>query len=139
MTKSIAFAMLFRQAVTLLIIMSLGIFSANAAVHNGSITCGANVATLKLTATSIAATAKTTSNKSAENLQTFVVTTKVDKNGKQITPDMDSSYCEPGTDSGNAGVGIKVGSGDRYKKVTSTHGAKFKGYAEQAKNLSESF
>ena len=67
------------------------------------------------------------------------MTTKVDKNGKQITPDMDSSYCEPGTDSGNAGVGIKVGSGDRYKKVTSTHGAKFKGYAEQAKNLSESF
>lgn len=67
------------------------------------------------------------------------MTTKVDKNGKQITPDMDSNYCKPGTDSGKAGVGIKVGSGHRYKKVTSTHGIKYKGYKEQAINLSESF
>ena len=124
---------------TLLIIMSLGTFSANAEVHKEKITLGKNVATLNLTATSIAATARTTSNKSAESLQTFVVTTKVDKNGKQITPDMDSNYCKPGTDSGKAGVGIKVGSGHRYKKVASTHGIKYKGYKEQAINLSESF
>ena len=124
---------------TLIMIMSFGILSVSAANHNDSITCGSNVATIKLTATSFAATARTTSNKSAEHLQTFVVTTKVDKNGKQISPDMDSNYCKPGTDSGSAGVGIKVGSGDRYKKVTSTHGAKFSGYSEKSKNLSESF
>ncbi len=127
------------SAMTLIMIIPFGVVTVNAANHNDSIICGSNTASLKLTATSIAATAKTTSNKSAEHLQTIIVTTKVDKNGKQITPDMDSSYCKPGTDSGTAGVGIKVGSGDRYKKVTSTHGAKFKGYTEQAKNLSESF
>lgn len=125
--------------ITLIIVMSLGILSVSAGTHSDTITCGSNVATLKLTATSIAATAKTTSNKSAKYLQTFVVTTKVDKNGKQITPDMDSSYCKPGTNSGNAGVAITVGSGDRYKKVTSTHGAKFENYDEKSKNLSESF
>lgn len=127
------------SVMTLIMIMSLGVLSANAANHIGTITCGSNKATLTLGATSIAATARTKSNKTAENLQTFVVTTKVDKNGKQITPDMDSNYCTNGTDSGAASVGIKLGSGDRYKKVTSTHGAKFKGYSEQAKNLSESF
>lgn len=138
MKKSKKLVALFAAVLMVVTVFSSAI-PANAAKHTGTITCGTYKANIQLIAMNISGTAKTTSNKTAENLQAFVVATKVDKNGKQITPDMDSSYCVNGTDSGTAGVGIKVGSSDRYKNITSTHGAKFKGYSEQARNLSESF
>lgn len=116
---------------TLVIVLSLSAMTANAAT--GKITCGSNVATLQLLATSKTGSAKTTSNKKAEYLQTFIVATKVNSKGQKVTPDMNSSYDENTTDSGWASK--KAGSGYKYTKVISTHGVKFSGYVEKAENL----
>ncbi len=126
-------------AVFMALLMTLSSGAITAFAITGELKAGSNVATKTLTPTSIAATAKTTSNNTAEYLETIIVTKKVNKNGTQITPDMNSSYAYNTKHSGNAGVSVGSGSTDRYKSVTSTHGAKFTGYSEVAGNLSKTF
>lgn len=78
------------------------------------------------------------SGATAEYLVAMIVTTKVNKNGTKINPDMDDAYAYNTTSSGVAKVSCS-GTTNRYTKVTCTHGAKYPGYSETASNSSESF
>lgn len=90
-------------------------------------------------ATNVGARGSTSySGAKAEYLLAVIVTTKVDKSGTKIKPDMDDVYAYNATSSGVAKVSC-AGTTNRYKKVTCTHGAKYPGYSETASNSSQSF
>lgn len=90
-------------------------------------------------ATNVGARGSTSySGAKAEYLLAIIVTTKVNKNGTKITPDMKDAYDYNTTSSGVAKVSCS-GTTNRYTKVTCTHGAKYPGYSETASNSSQSF
>ena len=74
----------------------------------------------------------------AEYLLAIVVSTKEDQYGNRLTPDTKDSYAYNTKHSGGARISC-TNTSNKYIKVTCTHGAKYRGYAETSSNSSKSF
>lgn len=72
----------------------------------------------------------------AEYIVAFVVAAQYDKNGNKVKADMDDAYQYDAISSGQAYISCQ-GTANKYKSFTSTHGAKYKGYAETSSNLTK--
>lgn len=72
----------------------------------------------------------------AEYLIAVAVASQYDKNGNKVKLDTKDSYKYDAISSGQAIISCE-GTSNKYKTVTSTHAAKYKGYAETASNLTK--
>lgn len=72
----------------------------------------------------------------AEYLIAVAVASQYDKNGNKVKLDTKDSYKYDAISSGTATISCE-GTSNKYKTVTSTHAAKYKGYAETASNLTK--
>ncbi len=72
----------------------------------------------------------------AEYLVAIAVASQYDKNGNKVKLDTKDAYKYDAISSGQAIISCE-GTSNKYKTVTSTHSAKYKGYSETASNLTK--
>lgn len=113
------------------IVLSMETFGAYPTFKSG----GHDVNKILIVSSQMASSGTSFSGAKAEYLVAITVASQYDKNGNKGKLDTKDSYAYDAYHSG--GAKITCSGTNRYKSVTSTHSAKYKGYAETASNLTK--